>query len=240
MRYLLMIGMVALSVPFWLPSALGGEISYHFVVSNSMKGILDVGAFVILRPSHSYQVGDVVGYRQDLANGKAVTIIHRIVERLPDGRYVLKGDAATGGEEVEERAITGRMVAAVPALGFWPGAVRRAPLLFGLLTGTWLLIGHADKIRLDKHLAQGSLFLPTLLVVALTLPFASGGLAALLGRGLPSLLPLALLGVSRLIEIRLPNKALRPLIVGSYGSLVVLSVSTVPSVVGPIKAGLGL
>lgn len=240
MRYLLLIGMLALATPFWLPSALGGDISYHYVLSDSMKGTLDPGAFVILRPSQAYQVGEIVGYRQELANGKAVTIIHRIVDRLPDGGYVLKGDASMGREEAEERAITGRMVVAVPALGFLPGAVRHAPLLFGLLVGAWLLISHADKIGLDKLSAHGSLFLPTLLVVALTLPFASGGLAALLGRGPGSMLPLAVAGVGRIIEVRMPDGGVRPLFVGSYGVAIVLALSAVPGVIGPIKAGFGL
>jgi signal peptidase I len=240
MRYLLMIGMMAISIPFWLPSSLGGEISYHFVVSNSMKGTLDTGAFVILRPSHSYQIGDVVGYREGLPNGKTATIIHRIVDRLPDGRYVLKGDAATGRDAVEERAITGRLVMAVPAMGFLPGAVRHAPVLFGLLVGVWLLIGQVDKIRWDKLAPGGSLFLPALLVVALTLPFAPDGLAGLLSRGPALLLPLALVGVSRLIEVHTSMGGLRRLSAGSYGMAIALSVSTVPAVVGPIKLGLGL
>ena len=65
-KYLLLIGLLGVSLPFWLPSAMGGSMSYHFVLTSSMQGTLDPGAFVILRHSDSYEVGDVVGYRREL------------------------------------------------------------------------------------------------------------------------------------------------------------------------------
>ena len=131
MRYLIMLGVLALSLPFWLPTSLGGQTSYHFVLTNSMQGSVDAGSFVILRRTDIYRIGDVVGYRQDIGEN-SITILHRIVGLLPDGRYILKGDAVPSQEQVEEEAMTGRMILALPGLGFLSGAFKRAPLLVGL------------------------------------------------------------------------------------------------------------
>ena len=93
LKYLLIIAVFAVSAPFWLPTSLGGDTSYHFVLTDSMKGTFDPGAFVILRRSNSYQVGDAVGYYFETGTGERVTILHRIIAREPDGSFILKGDA---------------------------------------------------------------------------------------------------------------------------------------------------
>ena len=153
LKYLIIIGVLIGTIPFWLPTSLGGNTSYHFVLTDSMKGSLDPGSFVILHRSDSYDVGQAVGYLSELG-GQPATILHRIVGREPDGTYILKGDAVTSTEEVEEEAITGRLVFAVPALGFLPGAFRQAPLLLGgLMLAVVLLtagVKKADRGRLSR------------------------------------------------------------------------------------------
>ena len=183
-KYIILIAAIAISVPFWLPTSLGGDTSYHFVLSDSMKGTLDPGAFVVLRRSDSYQVGDAVGYHLETGNGERVTILHRIISLMPDGRYLLKGDAVESTEEVDPAAVTGRMVFAVPALGFLPGAFRQAPLILGgLMLATFLFSGGLKQARSKKDPKPGRgkskehLFLPATLVILLTIPFASVAMA---------------------------------------------------------------
>ena len=180
-KYLAVLALLIISAPFWLPTSLGGDTSYHFVLTDSMKGTLDPGAFVVLRRSDHYQVGDAVGYRLNVGGGERVTILHRIVSRLPDGKYVLKGDALESTEQVAPEAITGRMVFAAPALGFLPGVLRQAPLLLGgLLLAVFLLGGVLlQRTRKNKGAAKNqqrkkeNLFLPAALVILLALPFAT-------------------------------------------------------------------
>jgi hypothetical protein len=186
-KYLALLALLIISAPFWLPVSLGGDTSYHFVLSDSMKGTLDPGAFVVLRRSDHYQVGDAVGYGLNMGNGERVIILHRIISRQPNGKYVLKGDALESTEQVAPEAITGRMVFAVPALGFLPGAFRQAPLLLGgLLLAVFLLGGVlVQRTRRNKGAAKNqqrkreNLFLPAALVILLALPFATISMADL-------------------------------------------------------------
>ena len=132
LKYLFLIGVLAATIPFWLPTSLGGQTSYHFVLTDSMKGTVDPGAFVVLRSSDQYNEGDVVAYRQVIGDDDTeFTILHRIIARMPDGGFITKGDAVEQSETIEASQITGRMVAALPALGFLPGAFRAAPLIVG-------------------------------------------------------------------------------------------------------------
>ena len=49
-KYIIILAIFIATFPFWLPTSLGGATSYHFVLTDSMKGTLDPGAFVVLRP----------------------------------------------------------------------------------------------------------------------------------------------------------------------------------------------
>lgn len=216
LKYLIIITALIVTLPFWLPTSLGGDTGYHFVLTDSMKGTLDPGAFVILRSSGSYKVGDAVGYARELPNGQTVTILHRIVGRLPDGNFLLKGDSATSIEEVAPGAVTGRLVFAIPALGFLPGAFRQAPLLLGgLLIGAVVLTGNKKKtvrglrnrwVRRNTTRGKGggpakaeeiNLFLPASLLMLLCLPFLGLPVAKLLP-------PLPVLDVVRSLTANLP------------------------------------
>ena len=189
---LILIGLFVVSIPFWLPTSLGGDTSYHFVLTDSMKGTLDPGAFVVLRRSNSYGVGDVAGYQREAGNGERFTILHRIQRVLTDGRFVFKGDAVETTEEVEPEFITGRLVFALPSVGLIAGALRQAPVALGGLLAVFLLAG---GIKLgtskkkpaveesEKKEQRGNMFLPAALVVLAALPFASASMAEVVPGG---------------------------------------------------------
>lgn len=238
-KYLILAGLLAVTAPFWLPTSLGGDTSYHFVSSDSMKGTVDTGSLVVLRRADTYQVGDVVTFQQGGA-GDSLTILHRIIRRLPDGRFLIKGDAVTPVDEVAEELVQGRMVLAVPALGFLPGAFRQAPyLLGGLLLASLLLTGGLQD-RGAKGVRRGrSLFLPAALLVLVSIPYSSRSLGDLLPFApgevakLLDLWPLpawlvGLVGVTRLGEITRqgPNAAL--FVEVNYVVVMVLSVLFLP------------
>ena len=188
-KYLVLLALLIFTVPFWLPTSLGGDTSYHFVLTDSMKGTLDPGAFVVLRRSSQYKVGDAVGYGLDVGNGERIIILHRIISQRADGKFVLKGDAVKSTEQVAPEAITGRMVFAVPALGFLPAAFRQSPFLLGGLLLTIFLLGEfllrrpgKKKIAVaasSQQRQKENLFLPAALVVLLALPFATISMADL-------------------------------------------------------------
>ncbi len=269
-KHLILLGIIIGTLPFWLPTSLGGETSYHFVLSESMKGTLDPGAFVILRRSDTYEVGDAVAYRIELGDGNRATILHRIVAGLPNGDYIVKGDAVESSETVASEAITGRMVFAVPALGFLPGAFRQAPVLLGgMLLALFLLAGGLMKAvdrrakgagkrpgwndekpspenPFGKLAKEENLFLPALLLVMVSIPFAKIVVGQMVptfidlgaAEGLLSQVPLfallvAVLAVTRFGEIfwvKRPQggSSLVSLAGINYGAVMILAAATIP------------
>ncbi|MCH8880150.1 MAG: hypothetical protein IID34_09740, partial [Planctomycetes bacterium] len=199
-KYIILIAVFAVTMPFWLPTSLGGDTSYHFVLTDSMKGTYDPGSFLILRRSDSYQIGDAVGYYFETGNGERVTILHRIIDRNPDGKFILKGDAVNSTEVVDPSAVRGKTVFALPALGFLPGAFRQMPVLLGgMLLAIFFMAGGIKQSQSKKQKAElaaapkdswsknqkkvenlakkdhkkENMFLPATLVILATIPFAS-------------------------------------------------------------------
>lgn len=90
-RHLGVSALVALAVIGWVlvgPSQLGGPVTYVAVSGTSMEPQLHTGDLVIVRKASSYDVGDVVAYKNPQLNS---TVLHRI-SKIEDDRYVLKGD----------------------------------------------------------------------------------------------------------------------------------------------------
>jgi signal peptidase len=138
---------------------LGGGIEVKIVRSGSMEPSISTGSLVVIRPSASYEVGDVITFGED--TGTAIPTTHRIVERRGTS-YVTKGDA---NEEVDPReiahsAVIGKVLIDVPFAGYILDFARQ-PLGFVLLIGLPALIIIFDelaaiwieirKLRKGKH-----------------------------------------------------------------------------------------
>ena len=224
-RTLFTLGIIAsfvmLTAPAWLPERLGGDMSFTFILTGSMRGELDPGSFVVLRRSFDYQVGDIAGYRLYLEDDRHIIIVHRIVEILADGRFIFKGDANRGTETVDANKVIGKLALGIPGLGFIFGAIKAGPILIGgVLLIPMLFTGTKD----EKQKIRGKgIFLPTLIVVAFTLPFYSIGLAEKLGFFQASALILGFLGGARLVEVLDPWPEYRFLIDLMYGLVIALS-----------------
>ncbi len=84
---ILFVGLVVVWIAF-APAKLGGQASYVMVNGISMEPNYHTGDLVIVRKAQTYQVGDVVTYR-DAEMGTYV--IHRIIG-IEQGKFVIKGD----------------------------------------------------------------------------------------------------------------------------------------------------
>ena len=84
---ILFLGLVLIWISF-APVKIGGQVSYVMVDGISMEPGYHTGDLVLVRKAHTYQVGDVVTYR-DAEMGAYV--IHRIIG-IEQGLFVLKGD----------------------------------------------------------------------------------------------------------------------------------------------------
>jgi len=72
---------------FW-PAQLGGATTYVTTHGVSMEPAFSTGDLAVLRPSGSYEVGDVVAYRSESLD---TVVMHRIVAVEGD-RFVIQGD----------------------------------------------------------------------------------------------------------------------------------------------------
>ena len=84
---ILFVGLVVVWIAF-APAKIGGQASYVMVNGISMEPNYHTGDLVIVRKAQTYQVGDVVTYR-DAEMGAYV--IHRIIG-IEQGKFVIKGD----------------------------------------------------------------------------------------------------------------------------------------------------
>ncbi len=86
---LLLIAVIATSVPLAVPTLMGYEI--YNVTSGSMEPTLPVGSVIYVKPTQAelVQPGDIIAFYVD-----AVVVTHRVVEnRFVEGEFVTKGDA---------------------------------------------------------------------------------------------------------------------------------------------------
>ena len=90
LNLILFAGLVTIWIAF-APAKIGGQASYVIVNGISMEPGYHTGDLVIVRQAQTYQVGDVVTYR-DAEMGAYV--IHRIIS-IKQGQIVLKGDNNT-------------------------------------------------------------------------------------------------------------------------------------------------
>ncbi|MBM3181823.1 MAG: signal peptidase I [Chloroflexi bacterium] len=84
---ILFMGLVVIGIAF-APAQIGGQASYVMVNGISMEPNYHTGDLVIVRKAQTYQVGDVVTYRDAEMGGY---VIHRIIG-IEQGQVILKGD----------------------------------------------------------------------------------------------------------------------------------------------------
>lgn len=132
----LMIGVAGLLVGSMLP--IPGNIELKIVKSGSMEPNIPTGSLVVVKPSSSYGIGDVVTFGADTQTEVPTT--HRIVgfEADENGRsvYRTKGDANEDSDAntVARSEVIGKVVFHVPYVGFVLDFARQ-PLGFALLIG---------------------------------------------------------------------------------------------------------
>ncbi len=100
---------------------LPGKVELKIVQSGSMEPELHVGSVVVVVPSASYKVGDIITFGKDTS--KRIPTTHRIAEITRDNgsiRYITKGDANEEADrgQTAYASVIGKVVADVPRLGY--------------------------------------------------------------------------------------------------------------------------
>ena len=134
-----------LAVYFW-PVQLYGDTTYIMLVGNSMKGTIDSGTFVVIKPEQEYFLGDIIAFENE-QNRK---VVHRIIEATDEG-FITKGDnnqRIDPGIQTLDKVI-GRSVLVAPFVGFTSMFVQ-TPLgisIFGVWALAMFMIKKPEKIK---------------------------------------------------------------------------------------------
>jgi len=140
-----------------------GKLEMKIVQSGSMEPTIKTGALAVIKPSDSYQVGDIITFGKDTKTEVPTT--HRITaNRVENGVmvYTTKGDANEDKDtrEVRQSEIIGKTLFSVPYLGYIMDFAKQ-PLGFILLIGLPALyiiydevvkiVGEVKKLKKEKE-----------------------------------------------------------------------------------------
>lgn len=147
-------GLLFLSTLIPLP----GSIEVKVVQSGSMRPAISLGDSVVIYPTGSYDVGDVITFGKD--TGENVPTTHRIVNVESGGEgaiYTTKGDAnnAADGRRITEDEIIGEVVLNIPYLGHLL-SFARSPIGFLVLIVLPVGLVMLDEVRnIARELRRG-------------------------------------------------------------------------------------
>ncbi len=131
--YIVIIVIIALLLIALFP--IKGNYQIKIVKSGSMEPSIHTGSIVVVKPSASYKVGDVVTFGKDTK--KDIPTTHRIVSsRAVEGviMFTTKGDANEDNDtsEIKQSDIHGKVLLDVPFFGYIIDLARK-PLGFAVL-----------------------------------------------------------------------------------------------------------
>lgn len=111
------------AVAFFLAPRFGllNPFELKIVRSGSMEPAIPTGSVVLIQPSASYKVGDVITFGKDTAT--SIPTSHRIVSTRSEGGttyYTTKGDANNAADPGETPAnkVIGRIIFSLPYVGY--------------------------------------------------------------------------------------------------------------------------
>lgn len=121
-----------------------GNFSVKIVKSGSMEPAIKTGGIVVIRPSQSYGVRDVITFGKDTKTQIPTT--HRIVE-VVGSSFITKGDANDTVDPalVKKSDVRGKVIFSLPYVGFILDFARK-PLGFILLVGLPATLVILDEI----------------------------------------------------------------------------------------------
>jgi len=144
-KILTILMILPLAAYFW-PIQLHGDTSYIMLIGNSMKGTIDSGTFVIIKPDQEYIQGDIIAF----VNEDKKKVIHRIIEVTDEG-FITRGDnnhRNDPGIQTSENII-GRSIIVAPFLGFTSMFIQ-TPLgmsVFGVWAIAMFMIKKPNKMK---------------------------------------------------------------------------------------------
>ena len=114
-----------------MPFGVGASV----VLSGSMEPALSVGDLLIIRQQENYETGNIVVYQSG-----TMPVVHRIVA-MSDGIVTTRGDANNATDKpFPADAIKGKVVAAIPLIGYVAWALKSPVAVVIMLAAAVLLV----------------------------------------------------------------------------------------------------
>lgn len=127
---------------------ISGNFKVKVVKSGSMEPAIHTGGIVVIKPSQTYKVGDIITFGPDTKTQIPTT--HRIVSIAGSGSqqmFTTKGDANDAEDPAPAKLsdVKGKVVLTVPYLGFVLDFAKK-PIGFALLVGVPAVIIILDEL----------------------------------------------------------------------------------------------
>lgn len=128
--------------------------SFFEVQTGSMADTINPGDLVIVKLTDNIKLNDVVTFRLG-----SDYITHRVMQILPDGSYVTKGDANNAYDEpVNKNQIIGKVVKIIPGVGIIRKTILEPSVIITILITIWLFTlalkdekeGKASEIKKER------------------------------------------------------------------------------------------
>lgn len=158
LKLIVAIGSLPLFLYFW-PSFLGGDTEFMIVNGPSMLPTIQSGSLAIVKKTQTYDVGDVVAYKDDSSNR---LVIHRIVAQKDDG-FIIKGDNNKANDPgiIKPQAIRGEAIFVTPYMGYVTNYLKN-PVIMVVAILASMAVMFAKKEKKKKDTQQSFLSLAIL------------------------------------------------------------------------------
>ncbi len=101
---------------FLIYEYISNTFDIYVIVTSSMEPSIPRGSIVIVRSlnldSESPAIGDVLAYRISELNN--IVFAHRLIEIMPNGDFVLKGDAVNSEDIINRDSVIGVVIYGIP------------------------------------------------------------------------------------------------------------------------------
>lgn len=95
----------------------GSQVYYE--TTDSMRPVIEKGSLLIVKEKKEYNKGDIVAFYANY-KGQTICVTHRIVNKLSDESYVMKGDANLQADRgtITSDNILGKVTGYIPYYGY--------------------------------------------------------------------------------------------------------------------------
>lgn len=133
-QVIIVLALAGLFLVFLRPAQLWGDTYFMVAYGGSMQPAINVGDIAIIKRTDPSQihVGDMLTFHQSRQ-----IVTHRVVEVLPNGDFITKGDAnnAPDLEPVPKSHVIGKAIFIVPYVGY---VLHYAGTFWGLMFLVWI------------------------------------------------------------------------------------------------------